>query len=168
MLALPAQWEAVNVDREGIESILNILKGLDSEWARNAAQMFSAEAIQQSIKFWAMDTKPAGAGYASVNVTFQQTPFATSSDDLCIQMPSVYKQMGIKLLDTECGLEINELEAARFTVSLRAGPFAVKQYQYIYTQGRNIWVMTLAVDEMQWTKYQITFETIAESFRLNK
>ncbi len=95
-------------------------------------------------------------------------PFSISIDDLCIQMPSAYKQMGIELLDTKCGLEINNLDVARFTTRLRAGSLAVKQSQYVYVQGRNMWVLTLSVDETQWAKYQPVFDTIAESFRVSK
>jgi len=167
-LALPEGWETIDVDKEGIASILNILKGLQSDWAQNVVQMLSTEAIQESIKFWAMDTRPAGVGYANVNVIFQSMPVVVSSADLCVQLPSAYKQMGIKLLETKCGLEINRLQSDRFTLSLRAGPFTIRQYSYVYVQGRNMWTLSLGVDESQWSKYQPVFVAIAESFRLNQ
>jgi hypothetical protein len=156
------------VDSGGVDYILNLLESADSDWARNTAQMFSAQAVQKSILFWAMDAQPAGAGYANANVTFQSMPSTMSSADLCTQIPLFYKQIGIELLDTQCDLEINHLEAARFTLRLDIGPVAFKQYQYAYVQGRNVWTLAMAVDAARWTEYQSVFETVAESFRVNQ
>jgi hypothetical protein len=167
-LALPEEWETVDVDSGGVDYILNLLESADSDWARNTAQMFSAQAVQKSILFWAMDARPAGAGYANANVTFQSMPSEMSSDDLCTQIPLFYKQIGIELLDTQCNLEINNLESARFTLRLDIGPVDFKQYQYVYVRGRNVWTLALAVDAARWTDYQPVFDTVAESFRVNQ
>jgi hypothetical protein len=164
-IALPEQWKSVDIDKEGIQSVLDLLKGFDAKWAQNTATMITADALQDVLKFWAVDTEPAGAGYASVNVIFQSMPFSVISDDLCVQMPPAYEQLGIELLDSKCGLEINNLDVARFTTRLPAGSLAVKQYQYIYVQDRSSWSLTLSVDETEWAKYQPVFEMIAESFK---
>jgi hypothetical protein len=165
-LALPQGWETVSVDKEGIEAIQTILKGLNTEWAQNASSMLTTEAVQNALKFWAMDTKPAGIGYAAVNVSFQAMPFTTAIEDICLQMKAAYEQVGVDVLESECGLEINQLPVARYTLRLVVNSFAIKQYQYVYVQGRNMWALTLAVDETVWAKYQPIFETIAQSFGL--
>ena len=167
-IALPEQWDVIDIDREGIDAIQNILRGLDTQWAQTTTAMFSSEAMQEMMKLWAMDTKPAGAGYASANVVFQSMPYIVNSDDLCVQMPSAYKQMDITLLDSECGLEINGLDVGRFETRIGIGAFAVKQYQYVYVDGRKMWTLTLGVDATQWSKYTSTFVTIAESFRVDQ
>ena len=166
-ITLPERWEAVDVGKEGIEAILNSLKGINTEWARNITTMVSAEAIQEMMKFWARDSEPAGIGYATINITFQSQPFPTKVHDLCTLMPSAYEQMGVEMVDAECDLEINDLDAARFIIRLRVGALAIKQYQYIYVKNGNIWALTLAVDETEWPEYEPTFVTIAESFRVD-
>lgn len=163
-LGLPDRWEAIDIDKEGIEAVLNILENLNTYWARNASARFTSEAVQNMMKFWAMDSEPAGIGYASTNVTYQSLPYSLTSQALCQQMPAVYKQMGIELLDAECGLEINGLEASRFTIHLVTGPFAVRQNQYVYMKGREMWSLTLAVDETLWEDYEDTFKAIAHTF----
>lgn len=166
-IALPERWESVDVEKEGIEAIWNLLEGINTEWARNIITMFSAEAMQEMIKFWAMDSEPAGIGYATANITFQPQAFPIEVDDLCILMPSLYEQMGIEMIEAECGLKINGLDAARFMTRLQMGPLAVKQYQYVYVQKGGLWTLTLTVDETEWSEYEPIFVTIAESFRVD-
>jgi hypothetical protein len=166
-IGLPEGWEAVDVDREGVEMILNVLTNLDTDWAQNTAEMFSAEEMEEMLKFWAMDMAPAGLGYASVNVMFQSLPFPIKVSDMCAEMPSAYNQMGIELLDMNCDLEINGLDAAQFMTILHSGFGSVQQYQYLFLSGRNMWSLTLAVDETEWRDYKSVFETIAETFREN-
>ena len=73
---------------------------------------------------------------------------------------------GYGIIDTECGLKINDLDAARFTLSLQMGPLAVKQYQYVYVQEDRLWVLSLAVDDIEWSEYEPIFVIAAESFRV--
>lgn len=166
-IALPERWESVDVEERGIEAIWNLLEGTNTEWARNITTMVSAEAMQEMIKFWAMDSEPAGIGYATISITFLSQPFPIKVDDLCTQMPLLYEQIGFELVDADCGLEINDLDAARFVIRLRMGSLAVKQYQYVYVREGDIWTLTLAVDETEWSEYEPIFATIAESFRVD-
>jgi branched-chain amino acid transport system substrate-binding protein len=123
--------------------------------------------MQEMIEFWAMDSEPAGVGYATMNIVFQSQPFPIKVDDLCAILPSFYEQMGAELVDAECGLEINDLDAARFVTCLRMGPLAVKGYQYAYVREGDVWFLNLAVDETEWSEYEPIFATIAESFRVD-
>lgn len=166
-IALPERWESLAIEEEGIEAILNSLEGINTEWARNITLMFSSEAIQEAMKFFAMDSEPAGIGFATVNATYQPLAFPIKVDDLCTIMPSVYEQLGVEMIEAECGLEINELDAARFTSRFQMGALAVKQYQYVYVQENSTWTLTLGVDETEWSAYEPIFVTIAESFRLD-
>jgi len=166
-IAVPEEWIAVDIDKEGFDTILDQLAGLETDWAKNTAEMMSSEAIQEMTKFWAMDSEPAGVGYASANVTYQTYFIEVDIEDFCAQMLSAYQQMGFTVIDSKCGLVINNLDAARFEVQLGIGPFLIKEYQYVYLNGRDIWSVTAAVDESEWDKYETIFEKIAESFRVD-
>ncbi len=166
-IALPERWETVDVDQEGIEAIFDMLETLDTEWARNLTATFSAEAVREAIKFWAMDPEPAGTGYASMNVNYQSSALPVEIGDTCAGLESAYEQLGVELIDMQCGLKINGLDAGRSTTRLPAGPLAAKQYQYFYVQGRSLWAVTLAVDETVWSDYESIFATAGESFRVD-
>jgi hypothetical protein len=155
----------VDVDREGVEAILSMLETLNTEWAHNTTAMLSAEGVQEMTKLWAMDSEPAGVGYATMTITHQSQPFPIRVEDLCAQLESAYQQMGFEVVAVECGLKINELDAGRSIVRLPVGALAVKEYQYWYVQGRSVWVVSMAVDETKWSEYEPIFATIAESFR---
>jgi hypothetical protein len=165
-IALPERWELVDVEEEGIEAIIQFLELLNSEWAQNSAAMFTAEGMQDMMRFWAMDPQPAGPGYASANLTYQALPIPIRVEDLCTIMPSIYDQMGIELLDAACDLEINGLETARITIRLEVGVLAIREYQYIYLGEDDQWTMSLGVGEAAWSEYEPIFITIAESFRV--
>lgn len=165
-IALPEEWEAVDIDKEGFDAIISQLGGLEYDWAKNTAEMMSSEGMQEMTKFWAKDSEPAGVGFATANVTFQSMFYKVDIEDFCTMMSSTYQQMGMTMLDSKCGLEINGLDAARFELQMGIGPFAVKEHQYVYLDDSDIWSVNVAVDETQWSKYESTFETIAESFRV--
>lgn len=166
-IALPERWTVVDIDQEGAEAIFDILETLDTEWARNYTAMFSAEAVLQVMKFWAIDPEPAGVGYATVNVAKQSMPFPLVIDDLCAQSQSLYEQMGAEVLSIECGLKINGLDAGRSTIRLPIGPLAFKEYQYFYMHERSMWAVTLGTDETEWAEYEAIFVRAGESFRVD-
>jgi hypothetical protein len=165
-LALPEKWKSVNVDQEGIEPILTMIKGLNPVWTQDIARTVSPKDIQDAMKFWAMGTEPAGIGYATITVLSISMPLNGSNQDLCVEITASYKQMDIEVLDTECGLEINKMDVVR--LKMRSGPIASISYQYFYLQGNKSWILSLSVDETNWAKYQSTFETVAESFMVGE
>lgn len=166
VLALPADWEAADIDSQGVDAIMNSLKVLKAEWAKSMAQTISSEAFRESLRFWARGNRPAGVGYANVNVTYQSSPFPPKISDLCAQISSAYTQMHMNVVEKICDTQISGLDAARFTVELPVGAFVIKQYQFIFVQNRNMWVLTLSVDATEWAQYQPIFETVAKSFRV--
>jgi basic membrane protein A len=165
-LALPERWQAIDVTEEGVEAIFDTASALNEEWAQNLTAMFSAEAMKDKLKFWALDPKLAGSGFATVNVTQDAMPFALDAETLAGQLESVYEQMGLTVLAVEKDLEINGLDAARATIEAGVGPFTVRQDQYILVQDTDIWILTLAVDQTAWEDYEPTFATIAQTFHL--
>jgi len=165
-VALPERWKVVDVKEEGIDAVWDLLEGVDTEWARTATAMLSAERMKEMIQFWAMDSEPAGFGYAIAIVMRQDIPFPMSAEDLCVQMPAAYEQLGVDLVDTECGLTINGLDAVRFMVRLPVGALAVKESQYVFVGEDTLWTLTFGVDETKWSEYEPTFATAAESFRI--
>jgi hypothetical protein len=123
--------------------------------------------MREMIKLWAMDSEPAGMGHATANIALQSQPFPITIGVLCAIMPSIFEQMRFTLVDAECGLEINDLDAARSVVSLQMGSLALQQYQYAYLRRGDIWTLALTVDETEWSAYEPTFAAIAESFRVD-
>jgi hypothetical protein len=129
--------------------------------------MLSAEAMRELLQFWAMDPEPAGIGYATLNVASQPQILPMEIDDLCSLLPSVYEQMGVEVVEARCGLEINGLDAARFLISLEMGPFALKEFQYVYLTEDAVWTLTYAADAAKWSEYKPVFAKSAKSFRLD-
>lgn len=157
----------MDVEKEGFEALWTLLEGVDADWANNITAMYSAEAMQEAIRFWAMDPQPAGIGYATLNITYQPQVFAIEADDLCSLMPAVYEQMGVETVDAKCGLEINGLDAARFLIRLEMGPLAIKEYQYVFVREDAIWTLTFAVDATEWSEYKPILVKSAKSFRVD-
>ena len=166
-LGLPERWEVVDVASEGIEAIWDMVEEINAEWAENITSAFSAEAMVDVLKFWAMDPEPAGVGFATVNVTHQVQPIRITAANLCAQMPALYEQMGIELMEATCDLRINGLDAVRFGLRIEAGPLAVGQYQFMFVQGRSVWAITIAVDATVWSEHQPQFLAIGETFMVD-
>ena len=164
-IALPEGWQVVDVEEEGIEAILQFLKTLNTEWAQNAASMFTTEGILDLLKFWAIDSKPAGIGYASINLIYHSQQFPINVEDWCAMMPSLYEQMGIELIEVNCDLEINGIEVARLTSRAEVGTIGLQQYQFIFVLEKSRWTLSAGVDETAWAEYEPIFTAIAESFR---
>jgi hypothetical protein len=143
---------------------MDLMNTLDTEWARSISEMFTTEAMRELIKFWAMDTEPAGAGYATANITFQSLGIPFEIDDFCAQMNSVYKQMDIEIIEDLCDLRINDMDTARFTIRLKVGAISIKQFQYVYMKEKKLWALSIGVDETVWSEFEPTFITIAETF----
>jgi hypothetical protein len=157
----------VDIEQEGFEALWALLEGFDADWAQTTSEIYSAEAMQEAVRFWAVDPEPAGIGYATINITSQSQIFPIKAEDLCTLMPAVYEQLGVEMIDAKCGLEINGLDAARFLILLEMGPLAIKEYQYVYVREDAIWTLTFGVDATKWSEYKPVFAKSAKSFRLD-
>jgi hypothetical protein len=165
-VALPERWQVIDVDQEGIAAIQANLKALDTEWARNTSQMLESEGMQEMMKFWATDPEPAGLGFASMNVTSQPTFIALKAKDVATQTKTAIERFGAEIVEVKSGLSINGLDAARLTVRLPFSAGSIKEYAYIFVQGRKVWAVTFGVDEEMWSDYEPVFATAALSFRV--
>lgn len=163
-LALPERWEAVDVDEEGAEVLMDALEALDTEWAQNLRAMFSSGAALQYLKFWARDTELVGISFAAVSATRQTFPAEVDAATLAEQSASLHEQLGIEVLGIEQGLEINGLDAARLEIRVEVEPFVARQYHYVFVRGREAWVLTCVMDETAWSEYEPIFVDIAETF----
>jgi len=151
---------------EGFQAILDTLATLQTEWAQNASQMFSAKGIAEIIQLWAMGVKPAGTGNPTIDVTLQSRPILVNPQDYCTIMPTGYQQMEVELLETRCDLYIHTLPAARFEARISVGSVPFRQDQYLNAGGRELCTVTLAVDEAVWDEYNPLFVAITGSFRM--
>lgn len=164
-IALPERWQAVDVTAEGIEAILDKVRELDDEWARNMSAMLSDKAAAESMKFWAFDPQPAGAGFASVNVTRGDLPFAVDASAAAAQLEATYERIGLEILSTDEDLTIGGLDAARLSVRTPMGALSMRQVQYVFVDGLTMWAVTLTVDDAVWAEYETLLIAIGESFR---
>ena len=163
-MALPERWEAIDVDEEGVEALIDALETLDAEWARNWTEMFSSEEVLEYLKFWAMDTKPVGTGFAMLNVMQQPLPYRSDAATIAEQSAYFYESIGIEFVGMEQDLEINGLDAARTEIRMEVGPLVAREYQYIFVRGREVWIVTFGVEEASWAEYEPIFVGIAETF----
>jgi len=163
-IATPEQWEAVDLNEEGIEALFDALEDMNTEWAQNLIATLSEESMQEVLKLLLMDPDPAGAGFATVIVTQSRSIFKIDADDLADQVESLYEQMELPVLAVEKRMEINEIDAARLTLGTKAGIITMKQYQYIFVQGDQVWAVSCSVDKTVWQEYEEVFTAIAETF----
>ncbi len=166
-ITLPARWEAIDIDQEGVDALWEMIEGMETDWADAAQAMFSSEEMLEAFDLWAIDTEPAGLGYAVVTVLSQVLPYPIEPDGLCMMMPATYEQMGIEMVDSDCTLEINGIGAARFVVRLEVEGMVMKQVQFCYLSGTDMWVLSMGVDETAWSEYEPILFGIAESFRID-
>jgi hypothetical protein len=165
-LALPESWNVVEVDREGIEAILEMLENLGSEWGEAVAASLSAEQMEEALKLWAMDSELAGLGFATLNLQHQDLPLPLPASMFLDQIEAMYEQLEVEVLSVEPDMQINDLEAGRICVRLDQGLAVVQMCQYVYVQDRDLWALTLGVDEEAWSEYEPIFAQIAGTLRL--
>jgi hypothetical protein len=156
----------VDINKEGIEAIRDMIQSIDTEWAQNVEPLITTEGMEEMMKLWAMDPEPAGVGYATVNITSQELPIANSTKSMSRQLESAFEQMGVEVLDVETDLLINNLDSARITLRLIMGPFSIKEYIYLFSVGQTMWMITFAVDETASYDYEGLFESVANSFHV--
>jgi hypothetical protein len=166
-ITLPAQWEVVDINQEGVEALWEVIEGLETEWAEAAQAMYSSEAMLEAFDLWAIDSAPTNFGFAVAAVMSQEFPYPIAAKDLCTLMPSTYEQMGIEMVDSDCSLEINGINTARFIVRIEVEGMVMKQVQYCYLSGTDMWVLTMGVVETEWMEYEPVLFGIAESFRID-
>jgi hypothetical protein len=165
-ITLPTRWEVIDIDKEGADALWEMIEGLEADWAEAARAMYSSEELLEAFDLWAIDSEPAGPGYAVATVLSQELPYSVEAADLCMMMPATYDQMGIEVVDSDCSQVINGINVARFVVRLEVEGMAMKQVQYCFLSGTDMWVMSMGVPETEWSEYEPILSGIAQSFRI--
>ena len=166
-IAFPESWEAVDIDQEGFEAMMAMVNEYDPTLAESPVFQFTEDDMEAPV-FFAMDTNLVGMGHANVSIMYEYFPIPFLISDLCAELETVYSQVGLEVIETNCNFMVNNLKSARFTVRLIAGSISMKQYQYLFLKGRHIWVVTMAVEDAYWSQYQPDFVKIAETFRVHE
>lgn len=160
-IMLPEDWISIDLDKEGVDAILTILEEVDPALAENITSTITSDEMQEMGEFWAIDSK----GLASANLMMQVLTDYLDSSLVCMMMPGAYREMGLTVNDSRCNFSINQMDVSQFEVEMNVGPLTMAQYQYIYMDNLNMWVLTLSVEKAYWDEYQPIFESIAETFK---
>ncbi len=166
-ISLPTQWKVIDIDREGVEALWEMIEELDDEWAEFTRAMYSSDAMLEAFDMFAIDSQLAGLGFAVATILSQELPMPIAAEDLCMMMPDTYEQMGIDLVDSDCSHKVNGIATARFIIQIEVEGMVMKQVQYCYLSGTDMWVLSMGVDLTEWSEYAPIFIEIAESFRID-
>lgn len=164
-ISVPESWEAIDITQEGMSALMNLMSEYDPAWADVIGSSYENGNATPPL-FWAMDTEKIETGYANVNLIKETLPIEVPMSLLCSELESQYAQLGVNIIESDCSLEINELPAARFTLSMPFGSMSMQEYQYLFMNGSDFWALTFAVEEAGWSNYKTVFEEIAETFRI--
>ncbi len=164
-VGLPDSWEVVDIDAEGMQALMDLLSDYDPNWAEMLESTLTGEGAAPPV-FFAMDTDMVGMGYPNVNISKESLPLPFPISDLCSELDSLYTQMGVDLIENDCDLMINGLDAAKYNLGVRVGELTTQQYQYLYMDNTTLYFMSLSVDQNGWSQYQATFEQIAQTFTI--
>lgn len=121
-------------------------------------------AADDSVKFEAVDLEGAGNYKASVFVSFRYQYDTFTIQEICDYYGPFFESVGMELMETKCGYEMNGLPAGRFLYRFNLDGINVREYMYFFVENTRIWLVELVVDENVWSSYTSTFQTIAESF----
>jgi hypothetical protein len=163
-VALPQGWQVVEIEKQGLAPVQELAKSkLPADLAAGISADISSGKAQRTSKLWAIDPQPAGSGYAFIMVGFLTLSNVTTADKLCADMQA---QQPSGVIDSQCGLVFNHVEAMRFTERIQADSSVTRQYLNVYLKdGNRTWVLTSVADESVWLNYEPTFNTVAELFR---
>lgn len=165
-VAIPEAWQAIPVDKEGVQALLDAMKGMNEGWVQSLSSMITTEAMQESLKMMVVGDKPAGTGYPFLIVQYQGTPLPVTASALVEQLQAMYQQVGVEVLYTGSDLEINGLAAGKVQIRASVGPISVIETQTVFVHGHDVWILTAGVDETAYPDYERLLQQIVESFRL--
>ena len=164
-IGLPEQWEVVDIDQEGMSALMSLLSEYDPAWAELIGSTYENGTAAPYL-LWAMDTEKVENGYANVNIVKETLPFAAPISMMCSELDDQYAQAGINVIESDCSLEINNIPAARYIMSMSLGSMPMQMVQYLIMNGKDAWVLSFGVEEPGWLYYEPIFEDIAETFTI--
>jgi hypothetical protein len=74
--------------------------------------------------------------------------------------------MGLDIIEGDCTLTINGLDAAKYKIEMTIGTIKTQQYQYLYMNGKDFWSINFTVDESGWSEYEPLFVDVANTFTI--
>lgn len=164
-IGLPDNWEVVDIDQEGMDAMMDLIAEFDSSWADTIESTYGSGSVTPPV-FFAMDTKMVGMGYPNVNINKETLPMQLPLSSLCPELEIIYDQMGLDIIEGDCTLTINGLDAAKYKIEMTIGTIKTQQYQYLYMNGRDFWSINFTVDESGWSEYEPLFVEIANTFTI--
>jgi hypothetical protein len=164
-IGLPEDWEVVDIDQEGMDAMMDLIAGFDSSWAETIESTYGSGSVSPPV-FFAMDTKMVGLGYPNVNINKETLPMQLPLSSLCPELELIYDQMGLDIIEGDCTLTINGLDAAKYKIEMTIGTIKTQQYQYLYMNGKDFWSINFTVDESGWSEYEPLFVDVANTFTI--
>jgi hypothetical protein len=164
-LALPERWKAIDVSKEGIDSVINLIKGYSDEWAQSIISSTSKD-LQKNTRFWAMDPQKSGVGYSTVSIEFldfTDMPPSTTEKEIGDSLKAEYEKHGINIISVKNDLDFDNGTPLRMEIKLSNSAAMLHEYQYLFVKEKSGWLMTCTVDNTQWETYEPIFSTIAET-----
>ncbi len=171
-VAIPGGWKGKEASPEDAAALAELLANLEGPQAEMLQAYLSNGALKQAMRFLAIDPHPTTTGYTSnVVLTRENLLFAFTSAEICAQLENVYRQLGIQVVEKQCTLTINGLEAGyldlRSSWTLKCGrSFTVRQRMYFFPQGEALWTLTGSTDEASWPTFEALLEQMAQTFTL--
>ena len=120
--------------------------------------------VTPKVRLFARDAAAGVTTHAMANIMSMTLPVSLSSDTLCSMMPVFFSQMGFTVEEKQCGLLHEGLEGGRFTTLGKIGETDFRQYMYFYLSGKELWIVSLGVEDAAWAAFEPTFGEVAESF----
>jgi hypothetical protein len=164
-IELPDDWEVVDIDQEGMDAMMDLIAEFDSSWADTIESTYGSGSVTPPI-FFAMDTKMVGMGYPNININKETLPIPLQIEDVCEELIVIYDQMGLDIVEFDCTLNINDLNAAKFKIEMTIGTIMTQQYQYLYLDNLDFWSINFTVDQSGWSEYEPLFVEIANTFTI--
>jgi hypothetical protein len=155
----------IQVDEEALASVLGNLAQTDQEWARTVSGLVTADQAAAGLKLLALDTRRAGRSFPGVSVAQSTLQPGVTIEDLCVQVPVLFKLFGLELLEADCLMTISGEDGARFIYRAEADGLFLKTYLYTLAMGATQWSVSVTMDESAAGMQDIA-ETIGSSFVL--
>jgi len=173
-IALPPTWRQIDMDPQTLGASLDAIKAQNPELAPQLEGQ-ARSLLEAGIKFFGFDLAPealATGAATNVNVLSQSLP-AEVSLDFYVQlsvgqlenMSSVVKPVQQRRVQLAAG-EAEELSYAMNMVAPSGAALALWTDQYLFLQGKAVYVITCTTSQETAPKYTEVFANIGRSFRL--
>jgi hypothetical protein len=162
-IALPEDWRAVDISKQGLAAVEEIVAALDPEMHEQFAGLMTTDILINLITFWAVN--PDAENISQAILAKMGMPTMIEADDLLEQMAATTEEMGIPIVGQTYNLEINGMDVARLATDAETEFYTLRQFQYIYVAENDVWFLSLSAQRDKWDDSRETLIEIAESFQ---